>query len=41
MSDQNTTSGDPIDPQPWCTICEKAGHTATTKGFHDTGRPTE
>jgi hypothetical protein len=41
MSDQNTTSGDPTDPQPRCSVCGETGHTATTKGFHDSGQPAE
>ncbi len=35
MSDQNTTSGDPTNPQPPCAKCGKTDHTT---GFHGTGK---
>jgi hypothetical protein len=35
MSDQNTTAGDPTNPQPPCGICKSTEHTT---GFHGTGK---
>jgi hypothetical protein len=35
MSDQNTTSGDPTNPQPPCAKCKSTDHTT---GFHGSGK---